>query len=225
MPISDPRQRAPGSLLFTATVAASVVAIVSLVFWWGWSGRGDRTPGVVGARTLNPVSVASRADRPRTARGGAAEGAVARLPLPRNNIGWVEKLSDATDLFSFVGDALPLALSGDGNARFFVGQAIQTCSGTALLYRKFADPSARFEAMQRDTDGSIEAVAARDLVRAQFERCKRFIHEDAFAHLPPRGSSLAKIQRAGEHLRAEGTTVSGPGISAEKQRMCRGLRA
>ena len=226
--------------LFTAAVAAGVVAIASLAFWWGWSEKADRAPGVVGADTLNSVPIASSADRPGTARGGSAESPVAQLPLPRNNIGWVEKLSDATDLFSFVGDALPLALSGDGNARFFVGQAVQACSGTALLYRKFADPSARFEALQRDDDGSIEAVAARDLVRAQFERCKRFIHEDAFAHLPSReggypasywfdlalesGSSLAKIQRAGEHLRADGTMVSGPGISAETQRAISDLR-
>lgn len=98
---------------------------------------------------------------------------------------WSATYYQREDAFSFIRQAAERALTGDGEAAYFIAQAIGRCYGREKDAWNAPDPEVAFAAKWAKYPSEHFAI---ENDRNAMEDCLRYVREDAFASLPDDGS-------------------------------------
>lgn len=97
---------------------------------------------------------------------------------------WTAKFHSSQDYRDFVVDALPRAMSGDGRAAWYIGQAVVSCVLVTREYHRGVDPQAQ---IRQQLDNMVKAPQwIRDLGAERTNRCASLAKNDPFGGLPQR---------------------------------------
>jgi hypothetical protein len=129
------------------------------------------------AHGLSPVKRAQQHAKP-AARGDAA---VTVAVGDR----WYRLMLSSPDRYTFIKEAAPAALKGDGRAAWLIGDALMDCIGDIVAVKRGEDPAEQLQQLlqQYAQVGNPEWMA--EMQRQRFERCKKLATTDPFAGLPP----------------------------------------
>lgn len=96
---------------------------------------------------------------------------------------WTERFRGSGDYSSFVSDALPYAIKGDGRASYYIAVALQSCASIMRKYHGVEDPEALLNAELTSSPKGPQWT--KDLHAANVHRCLGLAQRDAFSELPP----------------------------------------